>query len=40
MEAERGGELPMITQTISDRAGIGIQVKWIPEPVFFLNYLL
>lgn len=35
--SERGGELLMVTQTVSDRAGIGTQVIWIPEPMFFLD---
>ena len=34
---ERGGELPMATQTEGERAGVGTQAIWIAQPVFFLD---
>lgn len=38
--SERGGDLPMVTQTVSDRAGIETQYICIPEPMLFLGCLL
>lgn len=35
--SERDNDLPMVTQTVSDRAGVGTQVIWILEPMFFLD---
>lgn len=38
--SERGRDLPMITQTVSDRAGIGIQVIWDPRAYVLSGLLL
>lgn len=38
--SERSCHLPMVTQTVYDRAGMGTQVIWIPDPMFFLDCLI
>lgn len=38
--SERSGELPTVTQAVSDRAGAGTQAIGMPELVFFLDFPL